>query len=136
MREVPRVQLGSAEGIAYTSRHSVLPLVFSVTSGLKFSLSALLQSPPDMIKVPLFLLGLVVVRGLPAWTYRRLLGTRRSVAAGLLQATNVSFPVAAVQIGAELKLITASAGAALVAAALLSVLIFPLAASLVLRKGE
>jgi Kef-type K+ transport system membrane component KefB len=114
----------------------VLIPVFFVTSGLKFSLGALLQSPSDMIKVPLFLLALLVVRGLPAWIYRRLLGTRRSVAAGLLQATNLSFPVAAVQIGAELKLITESTGAALVAAALLSVLIFPLAAGLVLRRDK
>ena len=114
----------------------VLIPVFFVTSGLKFSLGALLQSPSDMIKVPLFLLALLVVRGLPACIYRRLLGTRRSVAAGLLQATNLSFPVAAVQIGAELKLITESTGAALVAAALLSVLIFPLAAGLVLRRDK
>jgi hypothetical protein len=44
--------------------------------------------------------------------------------------------VAAVQIGTELKLINDATSAALVAAALLSVLMFPLAAGLVLRGGK
>ncbi len=113
----------------------VLIPVFFVTSGLRFNLTALLQAPSDMMKVPIFVVAFLVVRGVPAWTYRGSLGTRRSVAAGLLQATNLSFPVAAVQIGIALDLITESTGAALVAAALLSVLIFPFTAQSVLRQG-
>ena len=109
--------------------------IFFITSGVKFNLSALLHSPSGMLQVPLYVLALLVVRGFPAWIYRRLIGTRRAIAAGLLQATTLSFVVASVQIGAELKLINEATAAALIAAALLSVLICPLAAGIVLR-GE
>jgi hypothetical protein len=59
---------------------------------------------------------------------RPLVGLRRSIPAGLLQATSLSFIVLATQIGRELCLMTKATGAALVAAGLLSVLIFPVLA--------
>jgi predicted Kef-type K+ transport protein len=101
--------------------------------GIKFNLGALLASPSSLLQVPIYLVALLAVRGLPAWLYLSLLGTRRSIAAGLFQATSLSFIVASVQIGMELKVLTEATGAALVASALLSVLIFPLSAGLVLR---
>lgn len=107
--------------------------IFFVTSGIKFNLGALLASPSSMLQVPIYLLALLVVRGLPAWLYLPLLGPRRSIAAGLFQATSLSFIVASVQIGMELRVLTEATGAALVACALLSVLIFPLSAGLVLH---
>ena len=79
--------------------------VFFVTSGLRFDLGALLHSPSAFARVPLFLLALVVVRGVPAALYRRSIGTRAAVAAGLLQATSLPFIVTAVQIGLLLHLI-------------------------------
>jgi len=48
------------------------------------------------------------------------------VAAGLLQATSLTFIVAAAQIGMDLGVIGAATGSALIAAGLLSVLVFPL----------
>ncbi len=71
-----------------------------------------------------------------AFLYRPLVGNRRSVVAGLLQATSLSFIVAASQIGMELGLITKATGAALIAAGLLSVLIFPIMALTTLRRSE
>ena len=65
-----------------------------------------------------------------------LFGTRRSVAAGLLQTTSLPFIVAATQIGRELGLITEATEAALIAAGLLSVLIFPILARTLLRRSE
>jgi Kef-type K+ transport system membrane component KefB len=108
--------------------------VFFVTSGLQFDLQALFASPATILRVPLLLVALLFVRGLPALLYRPLVGTRRSVAAGLLQATSLSFIVAATQIGRELGLITKATGAALIAAGLLSVLIFPIVALTLLRR--
>lgn len=110
--------------------------VFFVTSGLQFDLPALFASPTTILRVPVFLAALLVVRGLPALLYRPLVGTRRSMAAGLLQATSLTFIVAATQIGRELGLITKATGAALIAAGLLSVLIFPLLALTLLRRRE
>jgi Kef-type K+ transport system membrane component KefB len=110
--------------------------IFFVTTGVRFNLHSLLQSTSGLVQVPVYLVALLLVRGLPAWTYRRFLGTRRAIAAGLFQATSLSFIVASAQIGTELGVISDATSAALVAAALLSVLIFPLAAGMVLRGGE
>ena len=110
--------------------------VFFITSGLRFDLAALLSSPATLLRVPIFLAALLLVRGVPALIYRPLVGNRRSVVAGLLQATSLSFIVAASQIGLALGLITKATGAALIAAGLLSVLIFPIIALTLLRRGE
>jgi len=110
--------------------------VFFVTSGIRFDLAALFSSPSTLLRVPVFLVALLLVRGVPALLYRPLVGSRRVVVAGLLQATSLSFIVAASQIGMELGLITKATGAALIAAGLLSVLIFPLLALTILRRAE
>lgn len=106
---------------------------FFVVSGVRFDLQALTANPANLRLVPLFLAVLLVVRGLPAWLYRSRVGTRRSVVAGLLQATSLPFIVAATQIGMELGKLDQATGAALVAAGLLSVLLFPLAGLTLLR---
>src|SRR2546422_695501 len=110
--------------------------VFFIASGIRFDLAALFSSPSTILRVPIFLAALLLVRGVPALLYRPLVGNRRSVAAGLLQATSLSFIVAASQIGLELGLITKATGAALIAAGLLSVLIFPILALALLRRAE
>jgi len=109
---------------------------FFVASGLKFDLHALFASGSAIARVPIFLVVLLAARGLPALLYRRLVGARRSVAAGLLQATSLGFFVVAGEIGMELGLISRATGAALIAAGLLSVLLFPLGALVLLRDGR
>lgn len=109
--------------------------VFFITSGVQFDLRALVASPSALARVPLFLLALLVIRGAPALLYRWQVGMRRAVVAGLLQAISLPVIVAAVQIGFALGLLTQTTGAALVAAGLLSVLIFPISASTLIRSG-
>lgn len=109
--------------------------VFFVSSGVRFDLDALVSSMEAAIMVPLFALALLVIRGLPAFAYRGDVGTRRAVVAGLFQATSLPFIVAGTAIGLELGLIAGGEAAALVAAGLLSLLIFPLAGLTILRGG-
>jgi len=108
--------------------------VFFVSSGVRFDLDALLSSSEALVKVPVFLAALLLVRGLPALAYRRLIGGRRTAVAALFQATSLPFIVAATAIGLELGMIGSAEAAALVAAGLLSLLIFPLT-GLQLLKG-
>jgi Kef-type K+ transport system membrane component KefB len=106
---------------------------FFVASGVRFDLDALFEGGSALARVPIFLAALLAARGLPALLYRRIVGTRKSVAAGLLQATSLGFFVVAGQIGMQLDLISRATGAALIAAGLLSVLLFPLGALALLR---
>ncbi|GHO89819.1 cation:proton antiporter [Dictyobacter formicarum] len=108
--------------------------VFFITSGIQFDLKALIASPATILRVPLFLLALLLIRGVPALLYRQLVGNQRSIIAGLLQATSLSFIVAASQIGLDLGLLTKANVAALIAAGLLSVIIFPIIALTLLRQ--
>jgi hypothetical protein len=81
--------------------------------------------------------ALLVVRGLPAVLYRSALGSIRDVAAaGLLQATSLPFIVAATTtIGLQLHAIRPANAAALVAAGLLSVVLFPIISLQLLRSS-
>jgi Kef-type K+ transport system membrane component KefB len=109
--------------------------VFMVAAGLSFDLQALLDEPSVLVRVPVFVVALLVVRGVPALVYRPLLGVRGSMAAGLLQATSLPFIVAATEIGQSLGIITRATAAAFVTAGLVSALVFPWVASGLLR-GE
>ena len=81
--------------------------VFFVSSGIRFDLAALTGSASTLAAVPLFLLALLLVRGLPALRYSRVLDRRETIVAGLLQATSLPFLVTATAIGRELGLVGA-----------------------------
>jgi len=110
--------------------------VFFVTTGLRFDLDALFSSVSTVARVPLFLLALLLVRGLPALLYSGLIGRRNVVIAGMLQATSLPFIVAATQIGVQLGVVSRASAAGLIAAGLLSVIIFPAAGLALLRRGQ
>lgn len=110
----------------------VIP-VFFVTSGMEFDLKALLDQPAKLALVPIFLLALLVARGVPAVLYRSTVGSKGATAAGLLQATSLPFIVASTSIGVSLDLLTPATAAAFVAAGLGSALLFPVAALGALR---
>jgi Kef-type K+ transport system membrane component KefB len=109
--------------------------VFFVATGLKFDLNALLDHPSNLVKVPIFLAALLVARGLPAFVYRHAIGSDRALIAGVLQATSLPFIVAATTIGVEMGLMGTAESSALVAAGLLSVLLFPLTGLTLLRRA-
>ena len=106
--------------------------VFFVASGLRLDAGALVSDSSTLLHVPVLVVALYVIRGLPALLYRGLLGGRRALAAGLLQSTTLSFVLIASQIGQELGLLGPSDVAALTAAALVSVLVNPVVALAVL----
>jgi Kef-type K+ transport system membrane component KefB len=109
---------------------------FFITSGMQLDVGALLSGGSALALVPVFLLALLLARGLPAALYRPMVGDRSSVAAGLLQATSLPFIVAATGIGMELGILSPAVGAAMVVAGLLSVVLFPLGALTTLRGGK
>jgi Kef-type K+ transport system membrane component KefB len=109
---------------------------FFISTGMALDVRSL-GTLSIVARVPVFLAALIVVRALPAVLYRPLAQRRAQLAAaGLLQATSLSIPVVAGGIGVKLGLITPANYTALVAAGLLSVLIFPLLATTWLRTSQ
>lgn len=108
---------------------------FFVSTGMKLDVRSLFEDGSTLAHVLVFLAALLVVRGIPALVYRPFAERRgQVVAAGLLQATSLSIPVVAGQIGLSLGLIGPQSYVALVAAGLLSVIVFPLVALPLLMK--
>jgi Kef-type K+ transport system membrane component KefB len=116
--------------------YGVFVPVFFVATGVGFELNALFANATNLARVPIILAALLVARGLPALVYRSLATRTQTLAAALLQATSISFLVVAGQIGVQLGLIRPAASAALIAAGLLSVLLFPLTALTLLPSAE
>ena len=129
MRTHPQLHV-KLDGIGY----GVFIPVFFVASGVRFDLDALFSSASTVAMIPIFLAALLAARGLPALAYRGVIDRRRVVVAGILQATSLPFIVAASAIGLELGAITPPTAAALLAAGLLSVLIFPVLGLTILRR--
>jgi Kef-type K+ transport system membrane component KefB len=99
---------------------------FFVATGVSLDVRSLFGSPATLAKVPIFVVALLVARALPVLLYRPLVAGRgQLVAAGLLQATSLSIPIVAGRIGVDLGVILPDTYAALVAAGLLSVIVFP-----------
>jgi Kef-type K+ transport system membrane component KefB len=130
-REPNRLFLAKLEGIGF----GFLIPIFFISVGVGFNVKDLVNHPTALAEVPLFLVALLVVRGLPALLYKRVTGTRRAAAAGLMQATTLTFVIVAAAIGRETGKLTPTLGAALVAAGLLSAALFPAGAERLLAHA-
>jgi Kef-type K+ transport system membrane component KefB len=108
---------------------------FFVTSGMKFDLDGLTGSSSALAKLPLFLGLFLVVRGLPALLlYRRDLDPSERGALALFCATELPLVVAITTVATQTGHMHSTTAAALVGAAILSSLIYPLMA-LKVRRG-
>jgi Kef-type K+ transport system membrane component KefB len=110
--------------------------VFFVSSGMRLDVGGLLDTPRDLLRVPVFAVALLAARGLPALLFRRRLGRSATLAAGLLLATSLPFIVTATQIGMLTGRMSETTGTALVCAGLLSVLVFPVVAVAAARAAH
>ena len=110
--------------------------VFFIASGMSLDFRSLARSPDHLLLIPLFLAGFLLARGLPALLFWRQIGLRSAVALGLLQATTLTVVVVAVDIGVSLRILDLPAGTALIAAALLTELLFPPFALVMLGKVQ
>jgi Kef-type K+ transport system membrane component KefB len=109
---------------------------FFVVSGIQFNLAALTDDPIQFLKVPMFLALFLLVRGLPALLlYRGDLDLRDRTALAFFSATQLPLVVAITTIAVDQNHMRSSTAASLVAAAILSTLIYPML-GLKLREGR
>lgn len=99
---------------------------FFVTSGLKFDVAAL-GDPEALAKLAMFLVLFLVVRGTPAMLlYRAVLDRRDRMALAFFSSTQLPLVVAITTIAVEEEEMLSSTSAALVGAAIVSTMVFPL----------
>ena len=102
---------------------------FFITTGIKFDLPAL-ASASTMLRVLIFLILLLIVRGLPCLLFYPELDRRDKLALAFYSATGLPLIVAIAEIGEHTGGMLPENCVALVGAGLLSVLIFPLVAGI------
>ncbi|RFC77657.1 cation:proton antiporter [Streptomyces sp. AcE210] len=113
----------------------LVPLFFIVT-GIEFDLASLLEGGRALLLLPVFLVLFVVVRGLPTYVLApRDLSSLSRRALTIYSSTCLPLVVAITAIGVDDGVVKKSEAAALVGAAMISVLVFPLLA-LRLRARE
>jgi Kef-type K+ transport system membrane component KefB len=102
--------------------------IFFVTSGVSLDIGALFESSSTILRLPVFLTLLLLIRGLPALLFARVLPRSDLLPLGLLSAIALPVVVAVTQIALRTDRISPVNAAALVGAGMLSVLVFPLVA--------
>jgi Kef-type K+ transport system membrane component KefB len=110
----------------------LIPVYFVVT-GMTFDLDGLL-TPGGLALAAMFLAILLVVRGASALLWLRELGPRHTAGLVLCGATGLPLIVAIVGIGVERGAISTSVGASLIGAGMISVLVYPFAATRVVAR--
>jgi len=110
--------------------------IFFIVTGMSFDLDALTDKPGTVLRVPVFLLLFLVVRGVPTMIAQRMeMGRADRIAAALLASTALPVVVAITKIGLDRNAMLPENAAALVAAGMLSVLIFPAVAFALRRRS-
>ena len=99
--------------------------VFFISSGLALDFRSLVDHPEHFVLIPLFFFGFLLSRGASALLSVREVGRRQAAALGLLQATTLTVIVVVVDLALALHVLDEPASTALLAAGLLSEIVFP-----------
>jgi Kef-type K+ transport system membrane component KefB len=131
---ITRQLLGEREMPAFDSKLTAIAFgvfvpFFFIVSGMKLDLPALFSSAGGVAKLILFFVLFLIVRGTPALLlYRSALGRRDRIALALMSSTQLPLVLAITTLATAGGHMRASTAAALIGAAVLSTLIFPVLA--------
>ncbi|HTY95453.1 MAG TPA: cation:proton antiporter [Solirubrobacteraceae bacterium] len=138
---ITRQMLADTEMPAFDSKLTAVAFgvfvpFFFIASGMKLDVSALVESGSGVLKMFTFLALFLVVRGIPALVlYRGVLVRRDRTALALLSSTQLPLVLAITTLATSSGHMRPSTAAALVGAAALSTLIFPIVGER-LRRGR
>jgi len=138
---ITRQMLADTEMPAFDSKLTAVAFgvfvpFFFIASGMKLDVSALVESGSGVLKMFTFLALFLVVRGIPALVlYRGVLERRDRTALALLSSTQLPLVLAITTLATSSGHMRPSTAAALVGAAALSTLIFPIVGER-LRRGR
>ncbi|WP_458040694.1 MULTISPECIES: cation:proton antiporter [Bacteria] len=127
MRNAPADDRAQVESKVEAVAFGLLVPIFFIYTGVTFDLDALLADGATVVLVPVFLMLLLIIRGLPAMISAPSGSTPRDrLALAFLGATGLPVIVAVTSIGMSEELLSPGLAAALVGAGMLSVLLYPL----------
>ena len=111
--------------------------IFFIESGITFDLHALVHLPKVLLLVPVFTAILLVTRGIPTWAFfRRVMTKAEARGLSILAATGLPLIVVITTLGVDEHKMKPQNAAALVAAGMLSVVIYPIIGLRQLAGGQ
>jgi len=117
--------------------YGFLAPAFFIWSGMSIDLDALRDQPSRLVLIAVFFVAFLAVHLVAVPIYRRTVSARGAVVAGLLGSTSsLPFVVTATAIGQASGLISAATAAAMLVAGVLSALVFPVVALVLVRRDE
>ncbi len=129
MRDAKEADREAVESKIEAVAFGFLVPVFFIYTGVTFDLQALLNDPALLVAVPIVLVVLFLVRGVPSMMAAPAGSTKRQrFTVALLGATGLPVIVAVTAIGIDEGILTSADSAVLIGAGMLSVLVFPLLA--------
>jgi Kef-type K+ transport system membrane component KefB len=112
-----------------------IPLFF-ITSGVEFDLPGLVTSPASLARLILFCAGFLIVRIIPVLLYKHVLPERDLLPLALFSSTTLPLVVAVTYLGVRTGDMLPENASALVAAAVITVAVFPALAIVLRAKSE
>ncbi len=110
--------------------------IFFIESGITFDLSALIHKPKVLLLVPLFALIFLFTRGVPTWAFFRGVVAKGELAGlAIMSATGLPLIVVITTLGVDEHRMKPQNAAALVAAGMLSVLVYPIVGLRQMRRA-
>ncbi|MGC2222491.1 MAG: cation:proton antiporter [Methylocella sp.] len=110
--------------------------VFFITSGVEFDLPGLVTSPASLARLILFCAGFLIVRIIPVLLYKHVLPERDLLPLALFSSTTLPLVVAVTYLGVRTGDMLPENASALVAAAVITVAVFPALAMVLRAKSE
>ena len=120
----------------HTIGYGVFIPVFFVATGLSFDLGTIGRDPWILLAIPVLLIAMLVVRGLPVLLYRRRLSRLERRALMFFSATGLPMIVVITAIGLEEGQMRPRTAVALVAAGLVSIFVYPIIGLKFLRQAR
>jgi Kef-type K+ transport system membrane component KefB len=117
--------------------YGFLAPAFFIWSGMSIDLDALRDQPSRLVLIAVFFVAFLAVHMVAVPLYRRTVSARGAIVAGLLGSTSsLPFVVTATAIGQASGLIGTATAAAMLVAGVLSSLVFPVVALVLVRGDE
>lgn len=130
-------EMGSFESKLEAVGFGFLIPFFFIMSGVNLDVASLFSGTDGLLKLAVFFVLMFVVRGVPVlFLYRRAVEQHERLPLALLASTQLPLVVAITSIGLDTGKMHATTAAALVSAAVLTVLVFPSLAIALLKRGK
>ncbi|MCY6959092.1 cation:proton antiporter [Clostridium brassicae] len=110
--------------------------IFFIMVGVNLDLSSIIQNPKALLKIPIFLIVIFIVKAFPAILMYFKYGFNKAVSAALITSGQLSLLIVGAQMAYNLKIINNSDYSAVILTTVISCILFPLCFDAVFKSND